>query len=72
MVYRGLGHQLSVTLCSKRSEIACRKYGADPTIGPLKSHGRRAQCPLKGSLGDALHTVLRGAGRNILANLREL
>ena len=41
----------------------------------MKTDGRRARCPLKGALGDALHAVLCGCGHNIrliLAHLRGL
>ena len=42
-------------------------------IGHMKTDGRLARCPLKGTLGDALHAVLCGCGHNIrliLAHLR--
>jgi IS5 family transposase len=41
----------------------------------MKTDGRLARCPLKGTLGDALHAVLCGCGHNIrliLAHLRAL
>jgi IS5 family transposase len=41
----------------------------------MKTDGRLALCPLKGTLGDALHAVLCGCGRDIrliLAHLRGL
>ena len=44
-------------------------------IGHMKTDGRLARCPLKGTLGDALHAVLCGCGHNIrmiLAHLRAL
>ena len=43
--------------------------------GHMKTDGRLARCPLKGTLGDALHAVLCGCGHNIrliLAHLRAL
>ncbi len=52
-----------------------RRPAIEPTIGHMKSDGRLARCPLKGTLGDALHAVLCGAGHNIrliLAHLRAL
>jgi len=39
----------------------------------MKTDGSLARCPLKGTLGDALHAVLCGCGHNIrliLAHLR--
>jgi IS5 family transposase len=41
----------------------------------MKTDGRLSRSPLKGTLGDALHAVLCGAGHNIrliLAHLRAL
>ncbi len=41
----------------------------------MKSDGRLARCPLKGTIGDALFAVLCGCGHNIrkiLAHLRTL
>ena len=41
----------------------------------MKSDGRLSRSPFKGTLGDALHAVLCGAGHNmrlILAHLRAL
>jgi transposase, IS5 family len=43
--------------------------------GHMKTDGRLARCPLKGTKGDALHAVLCGAGHNIrliLAHLRAI
>jgi IS5 family transposase len=42
-----------------------RRSAIEPTIGHMKSDGRLARNPLKGTLGDALHAVLCGAGHNI-------
>ncbi|TFL15911.1 IS5 family transposase, partial [Jannaschia formosa] len=52
-----------------------RRSAIEPTIGHMKTDGRLARSPLKGTLGDALHAVLCGAGHNIrliLAHLRAL
>jgi len=50
-----------------------RRSAIEPMIGHMKTDGRLARCPLKGTLGDALHAVLCGCGHNIrliLAHLR--
>jgi IS5 family transposase len=52
-----------------------RRSAIDPTIGHMKTDGRLARCPLKGTIGDALVAVLCGCGHNIrliLAHLRAL
>ncbi|MDB2407979.1 transposase, partial [Jannaschia sp.] len=52
-----------------------RRSAIEPTIGHMKTDGRLSRSPLKGTLGDALHAVLCGAGHNIrliLAHLRAL
>ncbi|ARE42400.1 Mobile element protein (plasmid) [Rhodovulum sp. P5] len=52
-----------------------RRSAIEPAIGHMKTDGRFARCPLKGSLGNALHAVLCGCGHNIrliLAHLRAL
>ena len=52
-----------------------RRSAIEPEIGHMKTDGRLARCALKGTLGDALHAVLCGCGRNIrkiLAHLRAL
>ena len=57
-----------------KSELR-RRPAIEPTIGHMKTDGRLNRCPLKGTLGDALHAVLCGAGHNIrliLAHLRAL
>ena len=40
-----------------------RRSAIEPSIGHMKTDGRLARCPLKGTLGDALHAVLCGRGR---------
>ena len=50
-----------------------RRSAIEPTIGHMKTDGRLARSPLKGTAGDALHAVLCGCGHNIrliLAHLR--
>ena len=52
-----------------------RRSAIEPAIGHMKMDGRLARNPLKGTLGDALHAVLCGAGHNlrlIIAKLRQL
>ncbi|KMK64812.1 Transposase DDE domain [Puniceibacterium sp. IMCC21224] len=50
-----------------------RRSAIEPEIGHMKTDGRLARCPLKGTKGDALFAVLCGCGHNIrkiLARLR--
>jgi IS5 family transposase len=52
-----------------------RRSAIEPEIGHMKSDGRLARCPLKGTRGDAIFAVLCGCGHNIrkiLARLRAL
>ncbi len=42
-----------------------RRQAIEPAIGHLKSDKRMDRCWLQGSLGDALHAVLCGAGYNL-------
>ncbi len=52
-----------------------RRSAIEPEIGHMKSDGRLARCPLKGTIGDAFFAVLCGCGHNIrkiLAHLRDL
>ncbi|WP_299822355.1 IS5 family transposase [uncultured Jannaschia sp.] len=52
-----------------------RRSAIEPTIGHMKTDGRLSRSLLKGTIGDALHAVLCGAGHNIrliLAHLRAL
>ncbi len=42
-----------------------RRSAIEPAIGHMKMDGRLARNPLKGALGDALHAVMCGAGRNL-------
>ena len=49
-----------------------RRSAIEPTIGHMKTDGRLDRNPLKGALGDALHTVLCGAGHNIRLLMKRL
>ena len=49
-----------------------RRSAIEPTIGHMKSDGKLDRNWLKGTLGDALHAVLCGAGHNIRLLLRRL
>ena len=49
-----------------------RRSAIEPTMGHMKMDGRLAGNPLKGTLGDALHAVLCGAGHNIRLMLKKL
>jgi IS5 family transposase len=57
------------------AKLLRRRSAIEPEIGHMKTDGRLARCPLKGTLGDALFAVLCGCGHNIrkiLAHLRAL
>lgn len=50
-----------------------RRSAIEAEIGHMKTDGRLARCPLKGTIGDALFAVLCACGHNIrkiLAHLR--
>ncbi|MGB3553982.1 MAG: IS5 family transposase [Jannaschia sp.] len=67
------GQRRGMTRALKRA--LRRRSAIEPTIGHMKTDGRLSRSPLKGTLGDALHAVLCGAGHNIrliLAHLRAL
>ncbi len=49
-----------------------RRSAIEPTIGHMKTDGKLGRNWLKGSLGDAIHAVLCGAGHNIRLLLRHL
>ena len=52
-----------------------RRSAIEPAIGHMKMDGRLNRNPLKGTLSDALHAVMCGAGHNlrlIMAKLRSL
>lgn len=42
-----------------------RRSAIEPAIGHMKMDGRLGRSPLKGTLGDALHAVMCGAGHNL-------
>lgn len=49
-----------------------RRSAIEPAIGHMKNEGRLRRNWLKGSLGDALHAVLCGAGHNLRMILRAI
>ncbi len=71
--YRGHGaHGTTVlvsgtrrSLTSRLRKLLRRRSAIEPEIGHMKSDGRLARCPLKGTIGDALYAVLCGCGHNI-------
>lgn len=71
--YRGLGVETNRVLISGTrrglmpllAKLLKRRNGIEPEIWHMKSDGRLARCPLKGTLGDAVFAVLCGCGHNI-------
>jgi transposase, IS5 family len=62
-------------LPARLKRLLKRRNAIEPTIGHMKNDGLLRRNWLKGSLGDAMHAVLCGAGHNlrlILAHLRVL
>ena len=49
-----------------------RRSAIEPAIGHMKMDGRLNRNPLKGTLGDALHAVMWGAGHNLRLNMAKL
>ncbi|AJX36163.1 putative transposase [Burkholderia oklahomensis C6786] len=49
-----------------------RRSAIEPAIGHMKADGKLDRNWLKGSLGDAMHAVLCGAGHNLRMILRKL
>lgn len=49
-----------------------RRSAIEPEIGHMKTDGRLARCPLKGTRGDAIFAVLCGCGHNIRKILNHL
>ncbi len=49
-----------------------RRSAIEPAIGHMKNEGRLRRNWLKGTLGDALHAVLCGAGHNLRMILRAI
>jgi IS5 family transposase len=62
-------------LPDRLKQLLKRRNAIEPTIGHMKNDGLLSRNWLKGSLGDAMHALLCGAGHNlrlILAHLRVL
>ncbi|GHE00870.1 IS5 family transposase [Allgaiera indica] len=81
--YRGHGVETTKVLISGTrkgitpalAKLLKRRSAIEPEIGHMKSDGRLARCPLKGTIGDAIFAVLCGCGHNIrkiLAHLRAI
>ncbi len=81
--YRGHGVETTRVLISgsKRGltpalkKLLRRRSAIEPEIGHMKTDGRLARCPLKGTRGDAIFAVLCGCGHNlrkILNHIRKL
>lgn len=81
--YRGHGIEATRVLISDTrrgltlllAKLLKRRSAIEPEIGHMKSDGRLARCPLKGTIGDAIFAVLCGCGHNlrkILAHIRAL
>ena len=49
-----------------------RRSAIEPAIGHMKADGKLDRNWLKGTLGDAMHAVLCGAGHNLRMSLRRL
>ena len=64
------GQKRGVTPAIKKAIL--RRSAIEPAIGHMKNDGRLRRNWLKGSLGDALHAVLCGAGHNLRMILRAL
>lgn len=64
------GQKRGVTPAIKKAIY--RRSAIEPAIGHMKHDGRLRRNWLKGSLGDALHAVLCGAGHNLRMILRAL
>ena len=64
------GQKRGVTSAIKKA--IHRRSAVEPAIGHMKNDGRLRRNWLKGSLGDALHAVLCGAGHNLRMILRAL
>ena len=81
--YRGHGVETTRVLISGTrrgitpalAKLLRRRSAIEPEIGHMKTDGRLARCPLKGTAGDAVFAVLSACGHNlrkILAHLRAL
>ena len=49
-----------------------RRAAIEPVIGHMKSDGRLARCPLKGTEGDMFDAIMCGCGQNIRMILRRI
>ena len=71
--YRGHGVETTRVLISgsrrgltpSLKALLRRRSAIEPEIGHMKTDGRLARCPLKGTRGDAIFAVLCGCGHNI-------
>ena len=81
--YRGHGVETTRVLISGTrrgltptlAKLLRRRSAIEPEIGHMKTDGRLARCPLRGTAGDAVFAVLCACGHNIrkiLAHLRAL
>jgi len=78
--YRGHGVETTRVLISgsrrgltpSLKALLRRRSAIEPEIGHMKTDGRLARCPLKGTRGDAIFAVLCGCGHNIRKILRHL
>ena len=77
--YRGVDHLVPVdivhrgrfkTMAAKQRRWLRRRQAVEPVIGHLKSDHGMGRCWLKGTQGDAVHTVLCAAGFNVRWLLR--
>jgi len=60
------------SMSDKERQQLKRRQAVEPVIGHLKSDHRMARCWLKGSVGDAINTVLAAAGFNLRWLMRAL
>ncbi len=78
--YRGHGVETTQVLISgaKRGlttalkKLLRRRSAIEPEIGHMKTDGRLARCPLKGTRGDAIFAVLCGCGHNLRKILNQI
>ena len=63
-----LGQRKGVTPALRRD--IRRRAAIEPVIGHMKSDGRLARCPLKGTEGEMFHAIMCGCGQNIRMILR--
>lgn len=79
--YRGVDHLVPAqiihrgrfkTMSAQQRKWLKRRQAVEPVIGHLKADHRMDRCWLKGSEGDAIHTVLCAAGFNLRWLLRAI